>query len=337
MQHMATHSTLPFASPTLARRKRKTLVSELLSVGGSLLRVLAAYAVVVLATAVWTFPYRTDEVTERGIAAPSDYDAFYKKIYAPPQALATTTEDPADPTYVRIAREAIEGNNVVGSVKDFVAEYELQNAHVLDVGAGTGYLQDVVENYVGLDISPTAARYFHKPFVNASATAMPLPDSDFDLVWSVWVLEHVPGPEQALAEMRRVVKDNGILFLVPAWETSPYQADGYPVRPFSDFNFAGKLTWLSMFVREYAPFYAAVETTQRVALRARAGLGPTRFHYRPLNANYDHYWMADSDAVNSLDRFEMSLWFTSRGDECLNCERRLWDRSGPLIIRVHKR
>ena len=28
-------------------------------------------------------------------------------------------------------------------------------------GAGRGYLQDIVENYVGLDISVSAQRYFH--------------------------------------------------------------------------------------------------------------------------------------------------------------------------------
>jgi len=30
---------------------------------------------------------------------------------------------------------------------------------VLDVGSGTGYLQDAVEDYTGIDISRSAARY----------------------------------------------------------------------------------------------------------------------------------------------------------------------------------
>jgi len=46
------------------------------------------------------------------------------------------------------------------------------------------------------------------------------------------------------------------------------------------------------------------------------------------------YWIADSDAVNSIDSYEAMLWFLSRGDECLNCS--LFNFGGPLIIRVHK-
>ena len=33
-------------------------------------------------------------------------------------------------------------------------------------------------------------------------------------------------------------------------------------------------------------------------------------------------WMPDGDAVNSLDVFEMYLWFVTRGDECINCPSR---------------
>jgi SAM-dependent methyltransferase len=166
---------------------------------------------------------------------------------------------------------------------------------------------------------------------------MPIPDNDFDALWTIWVLEHVPNPEQALMEMRRVVKDGGLLYLAPAWNCSPYLADGYPIRPFSDFGLAGKLTKAQYFITDYGPYYAAVQLTRRAALGARAWMGPTNFHYRPLKANYDHYWMADSDAINSLDRYEMSLWFTSRGDECLNCDNRFTNAADQLVIRVHKK
>ena len=64
------------------------------------------------------------------------------------------------------------------------------------------------------------------------------------------------------------------------------------------------------------------------------------FRYRRLTLNYEKYLGPDSDAVNSLDRNEAALWFTSRGDECLNCES-IWsaahDRLQELIIRVHKK
>jgi hypothetical protein len=62
---------------------------------------------------------------------------------------------------------------------------------------------------------------------------------------------------------------------------------------------------------------------------------PTHLHYRRLTPNYKHYWMADSDAANSLDRYEMALWFLSRGDQCLNCDG-LANDNDALFIRVNK-
>lgn len=285
------------------------------------------------------FPYRYDPVNVRAIPRPAQYSEFYGRIYKSPPS-GTSAADPAgDPensAYVRLAREAIEREHVVENMQAFIREYHLEKARVLDVGAGTGYLQDVVQDYVGLDISTTAARYFHKRFIEASATEMPIPDSDFDALWSIWVLEHVPAPEQALFEMRRVVKDGGLLFLVPAWDCSPYLAQGYPVRPFSDFDPRGKLMKASMLLALSPPFHRAVQIVQRIPLGLRQWTGQTRLRYVPLEPNYERYWMPDSDAANGLDRYEVSLWFTSRGDQCLTCGGRLFAEAGPLIIQVHK-
>jgi len=68
----------------------------------------------------------------------------------------------------------------------------------------------------------------------------------------------------------------------------------------------------------------------------RAGK-PSQLRYTVLKPNYKEYWVADSDAINNLDYYEMLLWFTTRGDECLNCEQEpIWD-SNELVIRVHKK
>ena len=89
-------------------------------------------------------------------------------------------------------------------------------------------------------------------------------------------------------------------------------------------------------VRNTLPFWFAATVPAR-AVRAIATSGPTRLHYRRLTPNYEQYWQADSDAVNSLDSVEVALWFESRGDVCLNCNEGLGryiqvDR--PLIIRI---
>lgn len=40
--------------------------------------------------------------------------------------------------------------------------FTCETAKALDVGSGSGYLHDVVEDYTGLDISPSARRFYHK-------------------------------------------------------------------------------------------------------------------------------------------------------------------------------
>ncbi|MFM2126495.1 MAG: hypothetical protein RL328_2946 [Acidobacteriota bacterium] len=323
------------ATSTLPVAHSRSFAAELYGIGRTFLHVFAGYIVLIVAAAAYTFPYQVDSVTERGIAQPEDYGAFYKRIYSP-AADPSAPQEAEDANYVALARAAIQKTQVIPAIQTFVRDAHLEHARVLDVGSGTGYLQDIVENYVGLDISPTASRYYHKPFIQASATEMPIPDNDFDLVWSVWVLEHVPNPEQALMEMRRVVKDGGYLYLAPAWNCSTYLADGYPVRPFSDYGLSGKLIKAGMYLDYFPPFYRATQLARRAALATRQFSGPTRFHYRPLTPNYEHYWLEDSDAINSLDRYEMALWFTSRGDECLNCDDRFTNEVEQLVIRVHK-
>jgi SAM-dependent methyltransferase len=169
---------------------------------------------------------------------------------------------------------------------------------------------------------------------------MPFADDSFDTAWSIWVFEHVPNPEAALSEVRRVVKDNGVLFLAPQWGVHPWQADGYDVRPYSDFRLGGKL------VKAAIPARAILNWFSTPLIRIARGTGwritgrPTTFRYHRLTPNFQTYWEPDSDAVNSLDFYEMGLWFRSRGDECLTCEQGsswLTQTGNPLVIRIHKR
>jgi ubiquinone/menaquinone biosynthesis C-methylase UbiE len=120
------------------------------------------------------------------------------------------------------------------------------------VGSGRGYLQDLVEDDTGLDLSPSVARRYHKKFVAGSATALPFPDNTFDAIWTVWGLEHIPEPEKTMREMRRVLKPGGKLFLMAAWNCKPWLADGFTVRPYSDFNWKGKLVKASLLLRDTA-------------------------------------------------------------------------------------
>ncbi|HET8622336.1 MAG TPA: class I SAM-dependent methyltransferase [Gemmatimonadales bacterium] len=277
----------------------------------------------------WHFPYATDDPVRREDAIRAFYDLSY----------SGTSTLVKDNPLTRESAAARTTFDVRGQVQRFVEQLGLEDAAVLDVGSGKGHLQDVVENYTGLDISSEAAKYYHKRFVPGTATAMPFADNEFDAAWSIWVLEHIPNPEAALSEIRRVVKSGGVLFLLPAWDCKPWAAQGYEARPYSDFGVGGKLIKASIPLRKHELFSFVTTVPNRMLRAAFAGSGPTRFHYRRLEPNFTEYWQADSDAVNDLDAVEMAMWFESRGDTCLNCLSGWWryvQRDGGLVIRVNK-
>ncbi len=282
------------------------------------------------------FPYDVDApLTHEEIEAAQKY---YTEAYRKP-VTENQTRSEYETKYIRVAESAANNFRIGEQVSAFVKQFNLSDQPVLEIGSGRGYLQDVAQNYTGLDISPSVARFYHKKFILGSATAMPFPDNSFQGTWSIWVFEHVPNPEQAFRETRRVTRDNGVLFLFPAWNCSSWAADGYEVRPYSDFGLAGKLIKASIPLRSSLAFKAMTLLPIRAVRNLVARSGPTRLRYRRLKPNYDEYWVPDSDAVNSIDSQEALLWFLSRGDECLNCEGAsisLPISSMPLIIRVHK-
>jgi SAM-dependent methyltransferase len=294
------------------------------------------YIVLTALFVAYEFPYHTDPVTK--VVFHPGAQHFYDQAYSAP---SSPEQEAKEEIYVNVATVAAERSHIREQAAAFVRQYGLENKRILDVGSGRGYLQDSVADYTGLDISGAVSRFYHKPFVQASATAMPFPDSEFDAMWSIWVLEHVPNPEQMLSEMRRVTKSGGYLLLLPAWDCSPFAANGYRVRPYSDFGLGGKVVKTAVPVLE-SPGVSALAIYPARIMRwmwSKLKGGPTALHYRLLTPNYDQYWMSDSDALNSIDSYEAYLWFTSRGDTCLNCGSALGELTTwppTLLIRVNK-
>ena len=284
--------------------------------------------------AILHFPFDTDApLTREEVEAAKKY---YTEAYREP-VVENQKKSEYETKYIRVAEAAALASKIEDQVGAFVQRFNLTDRPVLEIGSGRGYLQDVARNYTGLDISPSVARFYHKTFVLGSATAMPFPDNSFDGVWSIWVFEHVPNPEQAFREARRVTRNNGVLFLYPAWNCTPWAAEGYEVRPYSDFNLAGKLIKASIPLRSSLPFRVVSLVPNRIVRTFVAQFGPTKLRYRRLTPNYEQYWVQDSDAVNSIDSHEAMLWFRSRGDECLNCQGgSVLMGFMPLIIRDHK-
>jgi len=300
-------------------------------------RVLAVIALLIVILWAVNFPYDTDApLTSAELAAARKY---YTEIYMKPAGDSAPAETDYDRKYQEVAEQAAKAVKIVERVSEFVERFNLANKPVLEIGSGRGYLQDVAENYVGLDISPSVARFYHKKFVVGTATALPFPDESFDGAWSIWVFEHVPNPEQAFRELRRVVRNDGVIYLFPAWNVPAWAAQGYSVRPYSDFGLLGKLVKATIPFRSSSEVKTAGILPVRLSRKIMARLGPTTLRYKRLKPNYEQYWMADSDAVNSIDSYEGALWFLTRGDECLSCGDSpvfLSMTDAPLLIRIHK-
>jgi ubiquinone/menaquinone biosynthesis C-methylase UbiE len=106
---------------------------------------------------------------------------------------------------------------------------DLQPAVVVEIGAGEGRITErLVARFpsatvVGLDLPDTnlAEEWdeIEVPMFFGDATRMPFVDASIDLVVGLEVLEHVPQPERALADIARVCRGAAILSVPrePIW------------------------------------------------------------------------------------------------------------------------
>ncbi len=88
---------------------------------------------------------------------------------------------------------------------------------VLDVGAGSGALINLIDNAVGVDIAPR-----HLRIVEGSINHLPFCDSLFDTVFATDILEHLPSDilRKGIKEVHRVMKKGGRFIM-----TIPYKED----------------------------------------------------------------------------------------------------------------
>lgn len=201
-------------------------------------------------------------------------------------------------------------------VANFVECYELRSKRCLEIGCGRGLLQDLVNDYTGVDISESVRPYLRKPFLCCDAAQLPFDDYSFDAGWTITVLEHVPDPEAALSEMRRVLKPGALLFLKPGWHCRPWICEGIPVRPYSELTARQRWIKATLFLRN-ARALRAVRMLLRRMIRVMLDWkrqGPVPLYFERLHPDYETFWMADSDAAVSLDPFDVILWFRQRGD-----------------------
>jgi SAM-dependent methyltransferase len=93
-----------------------------------------------------------------------------------------------------------------------------RGAHVTALDSGAGELADVTAMFAAMSEAGEAPPGATGQAVRGDATAMPFADGTFDRVIAAEVLEHIPGDQQAMNEIARVLAPGGIAAVtVPAW------------------------------------------------------------------------------------------------------------------------
>jgi SAM-dependent methyltransferase len=202
---------------------------------------------------------------------------------------------------------------------DYITKYDLKDSKLLEIGSSKGLFQDLVADYTGLDISSNLSKYYHRNFVVASGSHLPFVSESFEGIFTYATYEHIPEIETALEEIIRILKTGGICLFAPAWHTRSWFAKGYPVRPYAKLSFKEKIIKFSICFKDFFLFRGSFVFCRRLfhLVKHFYHYGKVRpLEYKKLEPNYDVYWQSDSDACNSLDPFDVVLWFKTRGIFC---------------------
>ncbi|OLE54713.1 MAG: hypothetical protein AUG51_07095 [Acidobacteria bacterium 13_1_20CM_3_53_8] len=114
-------------------------------------------------------------------------------------------------------RKRLRRRLTVGKAYDMaleVARVLPRNARVLDVGCGNGFIAHHLTailgaSVVGLDVAKNAEAPIE--YLHYNGTQFPVPDNSFDAVLLCYVLHHAQDFRAVLNEVRRVLRDGGLV------------------------------------------------------------------------------------------------------------------------------
>lgn len=145
---------------------------------------------------------------------------------------------------------------MVKTLEDFMGGEILKKQVVLDVGASTGIIDNVLADHfnkvVGIDIDEKAIKHAEKNFRKKNlefkvddAMALSFSKDSFDVVICAHVYEHVPDSQKLFNEIYRVLKPGGACYLAAINKLWPWE-------PHYDLPF---LSWLPKIM---ANFYVRI-------------------------------------------------------------------------------
>ena len=223
----------------------------------------------------------------------------------------STIERAVDPTGERLVPSAHRGELIYA---EHLARYRLAaqfvaGRRVLDAGCGEGYGTDLLASagaasVVGVDVDePTVEhareRYGHD-FQVADLAKLPFEDDSFDLVVCFETIEHVADARRVVAELRRVLVDDGMLVISTPNPAQYVVENEFHVREFTPDEFAELLddhfperiwlyqqNWLLSAILDEEQFRADEATPLDLELRKTASLEPGRELYSVVVCSSD--------------------------------------------------
>ena len=166
-------------------------------------------------------------------------------------------------------------------VLKLLAQLSLDDKTVLEVGCGYGMhilsLAQVAQMAIGIDIERDRLREAREDAVNlnasskyveANAECLPFRDSCCDVVMIIEALEHIQNPENALKEVKRVLKSQGYLVVSVPNRRYPLEMHGMRIGKTVFTGFHGSVpffSWAPRFIRntfETARIYTKKEITE---------------------------------------------------------------------------
>jgi len=227
------------------------------------------------------------------------------------------------------------------TLTQIIDEFLTERDRVLELGAGKLDYQNCHPGYIGIDLSYYSLEKFgntNTNLIQADMEQLPVKDESIDLIFSINALEHVPHPENVLAEITRVLSPGGFLYLDPAWFVRPWQSEALQFRDYSELTLSQKIRKFSIPLRNNL-IYRGTKILPRRLFREFLYLLTDReikFTYRSLDPNLEEYLCSDSDAFTHMDSHEAMIYFLSRGFRSQLTEgfiQRMLLRHQPIVLR----
>ena len=131
-----------------------------------------------------------------------------------------------------MAEEFYQTRKKQGSEVEELKDYIKDGEKILDLGCGSGRLCRIIDgkniDYTGIDFSENliliARENYGKKFIVGDILNLPFPEENFDSVWAIASLHHIPTKKfrkRVVAEIKRVLKPGGRI-IVTCWKIKSF-------------------------------------------------------------------------------------------------------------------